>query len=263
MQVFVVYNREVLECEKDVAMRVPLFRDVLSLGTDTATNVITLPDIRAFDKDPLQLLLSVLLCNEERGIILENHMDILKVIRAADYLMLDSVVEEFAARLNVPACRISNTVAVTSVRKLIRDRCRCVHMYMHSVCLALFGCVYSWCRMALKVRSFGVVCCICGGDMFGAFPSIQPVTPLLKTACCEKICHEACLNTVVDCPLCGASYFPLDCAFCLEPIMVVGSYHQTFQVQKPCRYLPMCSFNTSSLLVQTLHMFYLQSTCVH
>ena len=61
-----MYNMEVLECVEEVAMRVPLFRDVLSLGTDTTTNIITHPDIRAFDKDPLQLLLSVLLCNEYR-----------------------------------------------------------------------------------------------------------------------------------------------------------------------------------------------------
>ena len=123
-----MYNTEVLECVEEVAMRVPLFRDVLSLGTDTTTNIITLPDIRAFDKDPLQLLLSVLLCNEERGIVLEHHMDIVRVVRAADYLMLDTVVEEFAARLNVPTNRITNTVPVSSVRRLVRDRCRCVYI---------------------------------------------------------------------------------------------------------------------------------------
>ena len=38
--------------------------------------------------------------------------DIMRVVQAADYLMLDSVVEEFAASINVPVCRITNTVAI-------------------------------------------------------------------------------------------------------------------------------------------------------
>ena len=45
-----MYYKGMLECKDEAVMRVLLFRDVLSLGTDTATNIITLPDIKAFDK---------------------------------------------------------------------------------------------------------------------------------------------------------------------------------------------------------------------
>ena len=119
--------------------------------------------------------------------------------------------------------------------------------------------------MALKVLlwSFGVVCFICGGDMLGAFPSIQAVTPLAKTACCNKTCHEACLNTVMDCQLCEASYL-LPTRSC---IMFRAHYSSGFlpsdfpdpkAMQVLANVLLYYIFPTSTSL-----MFYLKSTLIH
>ena len=89
---------------------------------------ITLPHIKAFDKDPLHLLLTILLCNEETGIVLGHHMDIMRVLWVPHYLMLDTVVKEFATRLYVPINRITNTAPISSVGRLMCDRCRCAYV---------------------------------------------------------------------------------------------------------------------------------------
>ncbi len=119
---FIFYEDEVLITTFSAISPVSFFRDIVVLYP--TSNELEIPDVRELETDPLQVVdLIINLCHDSQTPI-RSHMMCLRVIRAADFLGADPVLNILVERLGCHRGFASSLTPVAKLRSFIRDRYR-------------------------------------------------------------------------------------------------------------------------------------------
>ena len=192
---YLVYKDEVLVATPQLISQLPLFTSMLEFCQDDDP-VIHLPEVKELEKAGL-VHLKELICYQqspEHYTIPSSHLELLAMVRLADYVGADDFVRAAAGWLDMGVHEISNVNPVGRVYQLIRGRYRASRHHDKE----LTG-LCAWCGQWMEKEV--VVPCR---------PSSEP---LRKSPCCDLPVHRHC-DSGPACRKCHKQLRVLPCVIC-------------------------------------------------
>ena len=221
LQVYLVLKEEVLVLSPTMLEGIPLLRSMFSFCDPDESPVFDVPETREFKKGGLVLLRKLVLFTQdmENYPIPSEHLEMLGLVRLADFLGVDSFLESAARWLDVSITAISNHNSVHSVFQLIRGRYRASRdkkKRSHGVCV--------WCFRPIHL-TVEVPC----------RPQLEEPP---RSPCCDSLVHPECKPTS-ECRLCHQLLRVLPCVVCRPPIAWGENFAREYEASLPFR-TPCC-----------------------
>ena len=209
---------------------IPLLRSLFNFSDPQEPPIFELPPAREFKKDGLQLPQSlVIFCMDEPNYqIPKPHQEMLGLVRLADFVGVDFILEKAAKWLDVSVDAIANHNPVQNVHQLIRGRYQ-ASQYNNERALSLGVCVYCMCPIKNEV----IVPC-------------RPRTiELPKSSCCNAMVYPQCRQRHPTCSACHKLLRVLLCVVCKQPIAWGEEYASEYAAALPHR-TPCCGADCHS-----------------
>ena len=210
-------NEEVLVLLPHIIEGIPLLSSLFAFTDQNEPPIVEVPATQEF-KGGLELLKKLVVFSQDSDnfAIPAKHLELLELVRLADFLGMDSFMESAARWLGVSVCAISNHNPVREVYQLIRGRyraCRHKKERNHGVCV--------WCIRPIYL-DVHVPC--------------RPEEPR-RSPCCNLPVHPGCKPTA-ECRSCHQQLRVLPCVVCGDPISwgenFAREYEASLPHQTPC-----------------------------
>ena len=116
LQVYLVFKEEVLVLSPDMLEGIPVLCAAFSFTTDDSP-VLELGDVREYQKEGLVLLKKLVMftLDQDHFLIPEKHLEMLGLVRLADYLGVDDFLKAAARWLGVSVTAITNSNSIRNV----------------------------------------------------------------------------------------------------------------------------------------------------
>ncbi len=182
------------------------FGDMLSIYP---CELIDLPDVRELDKDPLELITTIIALWDNSEHPIPESMTCVRVIRAADFLGSDQVLQVLSSRLECSVQFLSCATPVCELRRYVRNRYRMTRLLFSKV--------------------DGGNCLVCRHTLYHAFPSKTLIGSITTTPCCTKNIHMECYQDLPSCQVCRKELACLPCVFCGERVGgTTGTFYEMY-----------------------------------
>ena len=202
---------------------IPLLWCLFTFTDQEETTVFEIPESREFPKRGLELLRKLVLFSKDKDNfpVPAEHMEMLGLVRLADFLGMDDFLEVAARWLDVSVNAILNHNSVRSVYQLIRGRFRASR---HK-----------------KSQHIGH-CCYCVSSIFSSAPAPcrpQETRDLPRCPCCNLEVHPECYPIAPQCSYCYEVFRVLPCVVCYQPVASGKNFSEEYKAALPHR-TPCC-----------------------
>ena len=201
---------------------IPLLQSVFAFTDPEEPTVLDVPESREVENRGLELLRKLVLFSGDKKnfCIPSDHMEMLGLVRLADYVGMDDFLEVVAKWLEVSVMAISNHNPVRRVHQLIRGRYRASR---HK-----------------QSRPYGY-CGVCKSWIYAANEApCRPQEPTIaRTPCCNQKVHSHCIGKLdSQCNDCFTMLRVLPCVVCRQPIAYgedfAREYAESLPHRSPC-----------------------------
>ncbi len=173
---------------------------------------IDLPNVRELDKDPLQVIATIIAFSDDSDHPIPESMTCVRVIWAADFLGSDQVLQVLSSRLGCRLQFLFCATPVSELRRYVRNRYRMTKLLFSKV--------------------DGGNCSVCRHSLYHAFPSKTLIGSITTTPCCTKNIHLQCYQDLPSCQVCSKELVCLPCVFCGERISgTTGNFYEVYATQ--------------------------------